>query len=114
MRFSSRQAVNFVLQGLGLSAFFAGQTLTQIPGGYLSDRYGGEPVMIASMAGWATLTLIIPLVVKPWSHIGKLYAFAVVLFITGGVQGEIRAVASRRNVHGLLDDIRISVQDAWI
>jgi ACS family sodium-dependent inorganic phosphate cotransporter-like MFS transporter 9 len=80
----------FVLQGLVLSSFFAGHMLTQILGGYVSDRYGGELSMTVAMVGWSVLTLVTPLLVKPCPENGKIYAFAVLRFITGCVQGQMR------------------------
>jgi MFS family permease len=64
------------LQGLVLSAFFAGHTLTQVLGGYTSDLFGAEKAMTVSMVGWATLTGITPLAVKPFSNAHKLYTRA--------------------------------------
>jgi ACS family sodium-dependent inorganic phosphate cotransporter-like MFS transporter 9 len=42
--------------GTVLSAFFWGYTLTQILGGYLSDRFGAERVLLGAGLGWGLLT----------------------------------------------------------
>jgi len=42
--------------GTVLSSFFWGYTLTQIPGGYLSDRYGAERVLLLAGLIWGLLT----------------------------------------------------------
>jgi nitrate/nitrite transporter NarK len=63
--------------------------LTQILGGYVSDRFGGELSMTVAMVCWSVLTLVTPLVVKPFPDKGKIYAFAAMRFITGSVQGQM-------------------------
>ena len=42
--------------GTVLSSFFWGYALTQILGGYLSDRFGAERVLLGSVLGWGLLT----------------------------------------------------------
>ena len=42
--------------GTVLSSFFWGYTLTQILGGYLSDRFGSERVLFGAGLGWGLLT----------------------------------------------------------
>lgn len=42
--------------GTVLSCFFWGYTLTQILGGYLSDRLGAEKVLLAAGLGWGLIT----------------------------------------------------------
>jgi ACS family glucarate transporter-like MFS transporter len=39
-----------------LSAFLVGYSLTQIPGGYLADRFGPRRVLIAAISWWSVLT----------------------------------------------------------
>src|SRR2546427_7773853 len=39
-----------------LSAFLLGYSLSQVPGGYLSDRYGPRKVLITAIAWWSILT----------------------------------------------------------
>ena len=45
-----------------MSAFFFGYILTQILGGILSDRFGGERVLFLSAAAWSLSTFIIPFI----------------------------------------------------
>ncbi|XP_058461728.1 sialin-like [Malaya genurostris] len=47
-------------QGYVLSAFFYGYMITQIPGGYISDRLGGNNVYGAGVGMTAILTLLTP------------------------------------------------------
>lgn len=42
--------------GTVLSSFFWGYALTQVLGGYLSDRFGAERVLLAAGAGWGLIT----------------------------------------------------------
>ncbi|XP_053190148.1 sialin [Scomber japonicus] len=49
------------VQGLLLGAFFFGYLCTQIPGGYLSGRYGGKIFLGWGVLGTAALTLLTPL-----------------------------------------------------
>ena len=46
-----------------LSSFFYGYPLTQIPGGYLSDRIGGDIVIFYAGVFWAVSTFLMPYVV---------------------------------------------------
>ncbi|KAA0710345.1 Sialin H(+)/nitrate cotransporter H(+)/sialic acid cotransporter [Triplophysa tibetana] len=48
-------------QGWVLSAFFFGYLFTQIPGGYLSGRFGGKIFLGGGVLGTAALTLLTPL-----------------------------------------------------
>jgi sugar phosphate permease len=44
--------------GAVLSAFFAGYTVMQIPGGLLADRFGPRAVLTISIAWWSVLTAL--------------------------------------------------------
>uniref|UniRef100_A0A6M2DGB8 Putative permease of the major facilitator superfamily protein n=1 Tax=Xenopsylla cheopis TaxID=163159 RepID=A0A6M2DGB8_XENCH len=46
--------------GTVLSSFFWGYTLTQVLGGYLSDRLGGQRVILTAAVGWSIITLWMP------------------------------------------------------
>lgn len=50
--------------GTVLSSFFWGYTLTQFLGGYLSDRVGGERVLIFASILWASVTFCTPLLIQ--------------------------------------------------
>ena len=39
-----------------LGAFLLGYSLSQVPGGYLSDRYGPRKVLITAITWWSILT----------------------------------------------------------
>ncbi|XP_050993391.1 sialin [Labeo rohita] len=51
-------------QGMLLSGFFFGYLFTQIPGGYLSGRFGGSLFLGGGVLGTAVLTLLTPLSAK--------------------------------------------------
>ncbi|KAK3743845.1 hypothetical protein QZH41_011851, partial [Actinostola sp. cb2023] len=51
--------------GLILSSFFWGYLITQVPGGFLSDVYGAERLVMWAIVGSSLSTLAIPLVVSP-------------------------------------------------
>lgn len=46
--------------GTILGSFFWGYTLTQVIGGYLSDRFGGQRLILATSIGWSLITLLMP------------------------------------------------------
>lgn len=51
---------NKQVSGMALSAFFSGYVSTNVIGGYLADRYGGERTIIYSSMMWSSVTLLIP------------------------------------------------------
>lgn len=51
-------------QGIILSAFFWGYLITQIPGGILSQRYGGKYVFMLGILFSAICSLLTPCVVR--------------------------------------------------
>ena len=51
-------------QGWVLSSFFYGYIITQIPGGYLSGRFGGKRVMLVGMLVYALVTLLTPVAAR--------------------------------------------------
>lgn len=55
-------------QGWLLGAFFFGYLCTQIPGGYLSGRYGGSKFLGFGVLGTAGLTLLTPLAAQMGSY----------------------------------------------
>uniref|UniRef100_A0A667WQ39 Solute carrier family 17 member 9 n=1 Tax=Myripristis murdjan TaxID=586833 RepID=A0A667WQ39_9TELE len=50
--------------GLVLGGFFWGYCFTQILGGHVSDKVGGERVLFISTASWAVITAVTPLLAK--------------------------------------------------
>uniref|UniRef100_A0A8C5PI35 Voltage-gated purine nucleotide uniporter SLC17A9 n=1 Tax=Leptobrachium leishanense TaxID=445787 RepID=A0A8C5PI35_9ANUR len=62
--------------GIVLSSFFWGYCLTQVFGGHLSDKVGGEKVILLSALLWGLVTAVIPLVTHmttaPLIHISML------------------------------------------
>src|SRR5258708_2229148 len=68
-----------------LGAFLLGYSLSQVPGGYLSDRYGPRRVLIAAIAWWSILTattaLAPRLFLRGW--FGVAWSFPLVRFFVG-------------------------------
>lgn len=74
--------------GTVLSTFFWGYALTQVLGGYLSDRIGGDSVIMYAGAGWTLITFITPLLVYTSSHKGVVIAVVCVSrVLLGAMQG---------------------------
>src|ERR671930_226510 len=46
--------------GTILSAFFVGYMLTQLPGGWLADRFGGKAIIGFAVVWWSLATLMTP------------------------------------------------------
>lgn len=78
---------SFSLKTMGwiLSSFLLGYSLSQIPGGYLADRFGPRKVLIAAISWWSVLTVataIAPrLAVTGWLSVA--YSIAVIRFLIG-------------------------------
>src|SRR5216683_5376790 len=68
-----------------LGAFLLGYSLSQVPGGYLSDRYGPRRVLIAAIAWWSILTATTALAPRLFTTgwFGVAWSFAVVRFLIG-------------------------------
>ncbi|XP_053104934.1 solute carrier family 17 member 9 [Hemicordylus capensis] len=71
--------------GIVLSSFFWGYCLTQIVGGHLSDRIGGEKVLLLSASAWGLITAITPLLVYVGS--AHLVLMTISRFFMGVLQG---------------------------
>lgn len=69
--------------GLIQSAFFYGYVLTQIPGGYLADKYGGKQVLSFGVVSWSLMTLLTPFAAS--TNLGVLLASRALLGIGEGV-----------------------------
>ncbi|XP_065180863.1 voltage-gated purine nucleotide uniporter SLC17A9-like [Sycon ciliatum] len=68
--------------GIVLSSFFWGYLATQVLGGWLSDRYGGQHVLWMSAIVWSLLTGMLPMFV---THSGVPVIF--LRIVTGAFQG---------------------------
>jgi len=75
--------------GTVLSSFFWGYTLTQILGGYFSDRLGGQRVIFLAAVAWSLITIWMPnillLTPKTWSY--SIPFIVTVRIINGACQG---------------------------
>lgn len=69
-------------QGIILSSFFYGYLFTQVPGGWLSMRYGGKLVLGLGVLGTCVLTLLTPLAAR-----GSIYWLIVVRVLEGFGEG---------------------------
>ena len=86
---TSTLRVNLYLQGTVLSAFFWGYAMTQVLGGYMSDRIGGPTVLLTAAVGWAAVTFWTPRIVYMFSD--KSSVLALIVFsrvLVGALQGE--------------------------
>ena len=74
--------------GMALSAFFCGYVSTNIIGGYLADRHGGERMIIYSATVWSACTLLLPFVAEnPTFLYSGTFAILGARFFTGMAQG---------------------------
>ncbi|XP_075152256.1 voltage-gated purine nucleotide uniporter SLC17A9-like [Haematobia irritans] len=75
--------------GTVLSSFFWGYTLTQVVGGYFSDRFGGQRVILFAAIGWSFITFLMPNIIW-WAPNAKSYAIPFIVtirIINGAFQG---------------------------
>lgn len=74
--------------GTVLSAFFWGYTLTQVLGGYLSDRTGGLFVISSTAVGWSMTTFWTPMLSEVSSNMAvNFYLIVASRVIVGAFQG---------------------------
>jgi ACS family sodium-dependent inorganic phosphate cotransporter-like MFS transporter 9 len=74
--------------GTILSSFFWGYTMTQVLGGYISDRIGGQRIMWIAAVGWGILTFILPDIIdfsSKYDYSIEIIAFA--RMVNGAFQG---------------------------
>ena len=75
------------LQSMGwiLSAFLLSYALSQVPGGYLADRYGPRKVIMVAVTWWSFLTAATAVAPQlPFAHwFGLAWSFAIVRFLIG-------------------------------
>ena len=77
------------LQGTVLSAFFWGYTMTQVLGGYLSDRIGGDIVITTAAVGWSVLTFWTPFLVYVYTDKNSVLMMVVATrVLLGAMQGK--------------------------
>lgn len=88
--------------GLVLGGFFWGYCFTQILGGHISDKVGGESILIISAASWALVTAATPLLAHLGSH--TLALMTVTRILMGLFQGfffpSLVSLCSQRVVKG--------------
>ncbi|CAG6021790.1 unnamed protein product [Menidia menidia] len=88
--------------GIVLGVFFWGYCFTQILGGHLSDRMGGERVLFISAASWAVITAGTPLLAYLGSH--TLAQVTIARVMLGLIQGfffpSLASLCSQRVVEG--------------
>lgn len=76
------------ISGIALSAFLCGYVSTNVLGGYLADRYGGEQMIIYSGTVWASMTILLPYLANSDSFF--MFGSLAVIFarvLTGMAQG---------------------------
>ena len=79
---------NKQISGVALSAFFFGYVTTNVAGGYLADKHGGETIIFYSAIVWASLSLMLPsLAHSNNSYFSGTTAVIVCRFLTGVFQG---------------------------
>lgn len=73
--------------GTVLSSFFWGYTLTQVFGGYLSDKYGGQRVILVAAIFWSLITFFMSNIIS-WAPKSYSIPFIVCIrIINGALQG---------------------------
>ncbi|MDR3588231.1 MAG: MFS transporter [Negativicutes bacterium] len=73
--------MNPLVFGTVLSAFTFGYALTQIPGGYLADRFGAKRLLVTALIWWSVFTAVTGMV----SSVGLLIAVRVLFGIGEGL-----------------------------
>uniref|UniRef100_A0A671KC37 Solute carrier family 17 member 9-like n=1 Tax=Sinocyclocheilus anshuiensis TaxID=1608454 RepID=A0A671KC37_9TELE len=71
--------------GMVLGSFFWGYCFTQVLGGYVSDRVGGEKVLILSAAAWGAMTAFTPILAHFCSQ--PIVSMTISRFLMGLLQG---------------------------
>lgn len=70
-------------QSLVLSALFYGYMVSQIPGGWISGRYGGKHVIDVAMAITSLVTLLMPVCAR--NHVGLAVTLRVIMGLAMGI-----------------------------
>uniref|UniRef100_A0A8C6T3I4 Voltage-gated purine nucleotide uniporter SLC17A9 n=1 Tax=Neogobius melanostomus TaxID=47308 RepID=A0A8C6T3I4_9GOBI len=76
--------------GMVLGSFFWGYCFTQIFGGYVSDRVGGEKVLLLAAAAWGSMTAFTPVLGHFCSQ--PIVSMTLARFLMGLLQGEMSGV----------------------
>ncbi|XP_064420281.1 solute carrier family 17 member 9b [Latimeria chalumnae] len=71
--------------GIALGSFFWGYCFTQVLGGYISDRVGGEKVLLLSSVAWGSVTALTPLIAQ--LSLAPLWLLTLSRFLMGLLQG---------------------------
>ncbi|XP_066558477.1 voltage-gated purine nucleotide uniporter SLC17A9 [Amia ocellicauda] len=71
--------------GIVLGSFFWGYCFTQVIGGYISDRVGGEKIMLLSAAAWGSMTAFTPVLAHFCSQ--PIVSMTLCRFLMGLLQG---------------------------
>ncbi|XP_068604702.1 solute carrier family 17 member 9b [Brachionichthys hirsutus] len=71
--------------GMVLGSFFWGYCFTQVFGGYVSDRVGGEKVVLLSAAAWGSMTAFTPILARFCSQ--PIISMTLSRFLMGLLQG---------------------------
>ncbi|XP_060794048.1 solute carrier family 17 member 9b isoform X2 [Neoarius graeffei] len=71
--------------GMVLGSFFWGYCFTQVLGGYISDRVGGEKVMLLSATAWGAMTAFTPILAHFCSQ--PIISMTMSQFLMGLLQG---------------------------
>lgn len=74
--------------GIVLSSFFAGYALMQIPGGWLTDKFGSRRMLLISVIAWSIFTILTGLA---WS----LASLIVIRFLFGIGEGSFPAASTK-------------------
>lgn len=56
----SDESLGQAVKGKVMSAFYSGYAMMQLPGGWLSARYGGARILGLSFALWGTISMLMP------------------------------------------------------
>ena len=70
-----------------LSAFFCGYVTTNVLGGYLADRHGGDIIMCYSAIAWSALTVLLPMLSTSQWIADSTTTVLLIRFLTGVSQG---------------------------
>lgn len=70
------------VKGMVMAAFFAGYMATQIAGGWLSHRIGGERVLLVSLIAWSVFTVMTP--IAAYMGVAALIAMRLLLGMSEG------------------------------